>query len=127
MATQQRRRLPDTYEAFGLRSTVGVNTTKTSSTQRVSTSTADTTPSKWREKAPCKGLTKLFYPDEEWDDLPSKEREALSKERNKQAKAVCFHCPVKDECGAEALDNHEVFGVWGQMTTRERRKLRESQ
>ena len=41
------------------------------------------------------------------------------------AKRVCMTpCPVRDECLAFALDNHEQFGVWGGATVMERRKLR---
>jgi WhiB family redox-sensing transcriptional regulator len=40
-----------------------------------------------------------------------------------RAKAVCFGCPVRTECLADALDNRTEFGVWGGMTERERRAL----
>jgi WhiB family redox-sensing transcriptional regulator len=40
-----------------------------------------------------------------------------------RAKALCFGCPVRTECLAEALDNRYEFGVWGGMTERERRSL----
>jgi len=40
-----------------------------------------------------------------------------------RAKAVCFGCPVRTECLADALDNRTEFGVWGGMTERERRSL----
>jgi hypothetical protein len=36
---------------------------------------------------------------------------------------ICRHCPVRLECGAEALDNRVEFGVWGGMTERQRRAL----
>lgn len=41
----------------------------------------------------------------------------------KRAKAICFRCPVRAECLADALDNRVEFGVWGGMTERERRAL----
>jgi WhiB family redox-sensing transcriptional regulator len=41
----------------------------------------------------------------------------------REAKVVCFGCPVRTECLAEALDNRIEFGVWGGMTERERRAL----
>jgi WhiB family transcriptional regulator, redox-sensing transcriptional regulator len=41
----------------------------------------------------------------------------------REAKLVCFGCPVRTECLAEALDNRIEFGVWGGMTERERRAL----
>ncbi|HEY2724318.1 MAG TPA: WhiB family transcriptional regulator [Pseudonocardiaceae bacterium] len=40
-----------------------------------------------------------------------------------QAKIVCFPCPVRAQCLAEALDQRIEFGVWGGMTERERRAL----
>jgi len=40
-----------------------------------------------------------------------------------RAKAVCFSCPVRTECLADALDHRIEFGVWGGMTERERRAL----
>jgi WhiB family redox-sensing transcriptional regulator len=40
-----------------------------------------------------------------------------------RAKQVCFGCPVRGECLADALDNRMEFGVWGGMTERERRAL----
>ena len=41
----------------------------------------------------------------------------------RKAAVICRHCPVMLECGADALDNHVEFGVWGGMTERERRAL----
>ncbi|MEE6281528.1 WhiB family transcriptional regulator [Georgenia sunbinii] len=39
------------------------------------------------------------------------------------ARELCFHCPVRLECLADALDAHVPFGVWGGLTERERRAL----
>lgn len=41
----------------------------------------------------------------------------------KEAKAICNKCPVRQTCLEFALDNDEV-GIWGGMTTTERRKHR---
>jgi WhiB family redox-sensing transcriptional regulator len=41
----------------------------------------------------------------------------------RKAVVICRHCPVIGECGADALDNREEFGVWGGMTERQRRAL----
>lgn len=37
------------------------------------------------------------------------------------AKAVCKRCPAQPECLAYALENEETFGIWGGMSTPERR------
>lgn len=39
------------------------------------------------------------------------------------ARELCFSCPVRLECLADALDAHVAFGVWGGLTERERRAL----
>ena len=41
----------------------------------------------------------------------------------REAAVICRHCPVMQECGAEALDNKVEFGIWGGMTERQRRAL----
>ena len=40
-----------------------------------------------------------------------------------QAKRVCAACEVTVECLQYALDNREQYGVWGGMSTNERRAL----
>ncbi|MFJ7067530.1 WhiB family transcriptional regulator [Streptomyces sp. NPDC101115] len=40
-----------------------------------------------------------------------------------EARRVCLACPVRAECLAEALDRNEPAGMWGGLTTRERRQL----
>jgi WhiB family transcriptional regulator, redox-sensing transcriptional regulator len=39
------------------------------------------------------------------------------------AKRLCWPCPVRTECLAEALDHRITWGVWGGLTERERRGL----
>ena len=39
------------------------------------------------------------------------------------AKAICRRCPVRLKCLQGALEREEVVGIWGGMTTRERRRL----
>ena len=41
----------------------------------------------------------------------------------RKAAAICRHCPVIQECGADALDNAVEYGIWGGMTERQRRAL----
>jgi WhiB family redox-sensing transcriptional regulator len=42
----------------------------------------------------------------------------------KDAQKVCHDCDVKTECLQYALDNDERFGVWGELTERQRRRLK---
>jgi WhiB family redox-sensing transcriptional regulator len=41
----------------------------------------------------------------------------------RKAAVICRHCPVMQECAADALDNQVEYGVWGGMTERQRRAL----
>lgn len=41
----------------------------------------------------------------------------------RKAAVICRHCPVMQECAADALDNKVEFGVWGGMTERQRRAM----
>lgn len=41
----------------------------------------------------------------------------------RQVRQVCFSCPVRVQCLADALDSKITFGVWGGLTERERRAL----
>ncbi|MDR0836840.1 MAG: WhiB family transcriptional regulator [Propionibacteriaceae bacterium] len=62
----------------------------------------------WTLQASCRGMK---------DDLFPEARD------QKKAKVICFTCPVRAQCLAEALDNRIEWGVWGGMTERERRQL----
>lgn len=42
----------------------------------------------------------------------------------RMAKKLCSNCPVARECLAYALATNEQYGVWGGLTTDERRRLR---
>ncbi|CAN5667993.1 hypothetical protein BH24ACT5_BH24ACT5_30620 [soil metagenome] len=65
----------------------------------------------WTTDAACRGLDPdLFFP----------QRGAPPD----QAKAVCAGCPVRAECLDYALTHHELFGVWGGTTGKQRRRLR---
>jgi len=63
----------------------------------------------WTTKAACAGRS----PDELF----------VQGAAQRQAREVCFSCPVRLECLVDALDNRIQFGVWGGMTERERRAL----
>ncbi len=44
-----------------------------------------------------------------------------------EARKVCANCDVSEECLKYAFNNNELYGVWGGLTERERRKLRRRQ
>lgn len=41
-----------------------------------------------------------------------------------RAKAICATCPVRSDCLQSALDNDELFGIWGGLSERQRRFVR---
>ena len=62
----------------------------------------------WTLQAACAGRTDEMFPEP---------REQT------RARQVCFGCPVRAACLAEALDNRIEWGVWGGKTERERRLI----
>ncbi|MBB4854075.1 WhiB family redox-sensing transcriptional regulator [Mycobacteroides chelonae] len=69
----------------------------------------------WQVKAICRGMsTDIFYHAES-------QRGAIRKQYEVQAKQICNDCPVRRQCAAHAIRTDEPHGVWGAMTTRERR------
>ena len=65
----------------------------------------------WQDFANCRGADPdLFFP----------ERGASTR----TAKGICRECTVRDECHEFAIVSSEKFGIWGQMSERERRKIR---
>lgn len=70
-------------------------------------------PSDWREDAAClQSYDPRFFP----------ERGDSSSHR--EAKAVCFGCPVREPCLEHALTKPERFGIWGGTSERERQVIR---
>ena len=65
----------------------------------------------WMERAACKGLTDLFYPAGP-GPAPS------------EARLICEGCPVVRECLGCAVATRELYGVWGGMAPRQRRRVR---
>lgn len=64
----------------------------------------------WGVDAACRGLgLDFFFPDSNVFDA---------------ALTVCDECPVREPCLDYALDNPELFGVWGGTTPYERFKIR---
>lgn len=65
----------------------------------------------WHADAACKE-----HPELSW--FPER-GEVVDKQ-----KAVCAGCSVRQECLNYALSDERLFGVWGGMSTRQRRRLR---
>jgi WhiB family redox-sensing transcriptional regulator len=61
--------------------------------------------------------------NEPWPDIFFDEKEPKFVH---DAKLVCATCPVIIECRTWAINNHEPYGVWGGLTTQERRNERQN-
>lgn len=44
----------------------------------------------------------------------------------REAKRICEDCPVRAECLEYALERDERFGIWGGLSDRERRALKQA-
>ena len=67
-------------------------------------------PETWREQAACRHVpVEIFF--------PAVEHEA------EEAKAVCNSCLVQAPCLEFSFEANERFGVWGGLTSQERRTL----
>ena len=76
----------------------------------------------WQAGAACNPSTaELFFPLGNY-------RDAKQKEQARRAKRICRDCPVVSECLEYALSNNlneTDDGIWGGMTPRERRNLKD--
>jgi len=65
----------------------------------------------WQERALCAQTDpEAFFPEKGGS--------------TREAKRVCLTCEVRDECLEYALSNDERFGIWGGLSERERRKVK---
>lgn len=68
-------------------------------------------PRRWMQHAACAGVdAELFFPEK--GHQPD------------AAKRMCHHCPVRPQCAEYAIRDETLVGVWGGLTTRERRNIR---
>lgn len=81
--------------------------------------TTGTVQDKWQRGARCRGEQRRYFFPPAWS-----ERRDERERRERQAKALCGQCPVRDECLDFALSANEAFGIWGGLTEVERRQLR---
>lgn len=64
----------------------------------------------WMTAAACRGQDPaVFFPDRGRGELIA------------QAQAVCDNCPVREACADYADGNGEQYGVWGGLSTEQRR------
>jgi WhiB family transcriptional regulator, redox-sensing transcriptional regulator len=69
-------------------------------------------PQPWYERAACRGRdADCFFPEKGGS--------------TRAAKRICQTCVVQVECLEYALANDERFGIWGGMSERERRRLKQ--
>jgi WhiB family redox-sensing transcriptional regulator len=69
----------------------------------------------WQEHAACRGMNgELFFPVSEKPDNPIVQR----------ARAVCAGCPVVLRCAEWALNTNLSDGIFGGLTSIERRRIR---
>ncbi|HVR33762.1 MAG TPA: WhiB family transcriptional regulator [Acidimicrobiia bacterium] len=69
---------------------------------------------RWRQMSACRDLgSTVFFAED-----------PMGVFEEQTAKAVCGQCFVIDDCLAYAITHNPPFGVWGGMTTAERRVVR---
>ena len=67
----------------------------------------------WRDDSACSGAdSDVFFPPGEDESLAM------------QAKKICALCPVQEKCLQYALATNQTEGVWGGMSSGDRRRLR---
>ena len=70
-------------------------------------------PARWGDYAKCRGLdTEVFFSDIRGNSP-----------RIDEAKRLCHGCQAKDDCLTYAIQRNEKWGIWGGLTTRQRRNL----
>jgi WhiB family redox-sensing transcriptional regulator len=68
----------------------------------------------WRDEAACRDENpELFFP------LPS------NPAAERRAKAICWTCPVREDCLTDALTTGASEGIWGGLTDEERRQFKQ--
>ncbi|MCK8673263.1 WhiB family transcriptional regulator [Rhodococcus sp. HM1] len=53
---------------------------------------------------------------------PEDEPKGPQVRREREAKRICYQCPVLNQCRTYALSTREPYGVWGGTTERDRRR-----
>jgi len=72
----------------------------------------------WQLRAQCRGpQAHLFFPPTNFEKKDEKES------REREAKAICATCPVKEPCLKYAIRIREPHGVWGGRNEAERKQI----
>ena len=72
----------------------------------------------WQLKAACRGpQAALFFPPSHFERKDDKE------DRERQAKAICATCSVRQPCLEYAVRIREPHGIWGGLNEAERRPM----
>lgn len=66
---------------------------------------------RWQARAACRGVGPATFFVERGQSVA-------------EAHALCGRCPVTAECLEFAVANNEKFGIWGDVSERQRRRLR---
>lgn len=78
----------------------------------------------WHADAACRDYpSDVFFPTDRYDPTLGKWIPPTSHAIT-IAKSICNVCTVRDTCLDAALQRNELYGIWGGMTTKERRKAR---
>lgn len=73
----------------------------------------------WLDDAACRGMdTEVFFPQ-----VGNNFNSPAMNQLVDNAKQICAGCPVREPCVEYALNNREPYGIFGGMTTDERRIL----
>lgn len=67
----------------------------------------------WHENAEC---AKPIHKDIAVNFFANKPAQQL------QAKKLCFECPVRADCSKWALENKQIWGIWGGLTPKQIRR-----
>lgn len=70
----------------------------------------------WADRGHCVENPDLFYNNED-------EAKGARRLKEQEAKRLCESCPVLAECRRHAMDNRELYGVWGGLSESERHRL----
>lgn len=74
----------------------------------------------WREEAACKGMDLSNFFSE------TERQSALTRKKNAKTKQICNDCSVQKNCLFYAIENKIEYGIWGGLTSTERRALVEN-